>query len=91
MVGEGVGNQTPSQKELQAGLQGIGRDPIKEVLGDLISRDKIDQQLANLNTSGHYTRIINEVAARVETEAKEQEEAARVATEKARGVLHESE
>lgn len=65
--------------------QGIGAPQITAALDGVpgLGSKKVEEQLANLKASGHYTRIINEVAARVEAEAKEQEAAALAAAEEA--------
>jgi hypothetical protein len=67
------------EPENQANSQGIGFRQIIKVLGDVpgIGKSKVEEQLANLKASGHYARIINEVAARVEAEAAKERQGSR--------------
>lgn len=64
----------PGQKELQVGPQGIGKRQIAEAPDGVpgLGIKKVEEQLANLKTSGHYTRIMQEVSERVEREASSQ-------------------
>lgn len=53
-----------------AGKNGIGRDQIIKCLKGVpgLGKEKIENQLANLKSGGHYTRIMQEVSDLVERE-----------------------